>query len=294
VQARAIRTPLLAAGLAVAATAVTAGCGSGSASSSPTGSAAGNPLSVVKLAAQTSGNVNTFAGTMSLQVDVKPGTAGGASAAVSMSASFAEQVRPSVRASVDIKSMSSAGQKLPGGLSEIVTPTAFYLKWSVLTSELGTGKSWVAIPVSSLSKSSGIDFSQLFGSVQNNGPLTANRLLAAATSVHKAGTGSIGGVAVTEYSGTLSLSKGLDYLSGSTKTQLKQAIARAGFKTATFTVWIDGQNQIREYNVTEAGTSVTETIGITLSSINQPVNITAPPASQTTTLPGSDLSGLAG
>jgi hypothetical protein len=112
--------------------------------------------------------------------------------------------------------------------------------------------------------------------------------------VHRVGTGSIGGVAVTEYTGTLSLSKGLDYLSGSTKTQLKQAIASAGFKTATFTVWIDGQNVIRKYNVTETGTTVSETIGITLNSINQPVSITAPPASQTTTIPGSDLSGLAG
>jgi hypothetical protein len=146
---------------------------------------------------------------------------------------------PNVIAWESIKSLSSAGQKLPGGLSEIVTPTAFYLKWSVLTAQLGAGKPWVAIPVSSLSK-------------------------------------------------------GLDYLSGSTKTQLKQAIASAGFKTATFTVWIDGQNLIRKYNVTEAGPTVSETIGITLNTINQPVNIAAPPASQTTTLPGSDLSGPAG
>jgi hypothetical protein len=281
--------PLLAAGLAVAVTAV-AGCGSGSAGSAP--AAAGNPLDMVKLAAKTSGNVNTFSGTMSLQVAAKAGASAASSADVSMSASYAEEVHPSTLVSVDIKSLSSAGQTLPGGISEIATPTALYLKWSMLSSELGSGKPWIAIPVSSLSKSSGINFSELFGQVQNEGPLTANRLLSAATSVHKAGTGAVGGVPVTEYTGTLSLSKGLDYLSGSIRTQLQKEIAAAGFSTAKFTVWIDGQHLIRQYNVTEAGTAITETIGITLNSINQPVNITAPAASQTTTIPASDLSGL--
>ncbi len=290
-QARAIRLPLLAAGLAVAATAV-AGCGSGSASSGSTGSAAGNPLDVVKLAAKTSSNVNTFTGSMSLQVAAKAGSSSASGGTLSMSASYAEEVHPSTLASVDIKSLSSAGQQLPGGLSEIVTPTAFYLKWSVLSSELGAGKPWVAIPVSSLSKSSGVNFSELFGQVQNDGPLTASHLLSAATSVHKVGSGSIGGVPVTEYTGTLSLSKGLDYLSGSTKTQLQKEIAAAGLSTAKFTVWIDAQNLIRQYNVTEVGTAITESISITLNSINQPVSITAPAASQTTTIPASDLSGM--
>ena len=95
-------------------------------------------------------------------------------------------------------------------------------------------------------------------------------------------------------SGTLSLSKGLGYLSGSAKTQMRQAIAKAGFKTATFTVWVDGQHLIRKYDVTQAGTALTETIDLTLDSINKPVNITAPTADQTMTLPTGDLSGLSG
>jgi hypothetical protein len=69
-------------------------------------------------------------------------------------------------------------------------------------------------------------------------------------------------------------------------------MASAGFTEMTFTVWIDGQHTVRKAVDTETGKDVTETITTTITSINQPVNIAVPTASQTSPLPGGDLGGL--
>jgi hypothetical protein len=209
-----------------------------------------------------------------------------------MTATFAEQLHPALLASVNIESLSSAGMSLPGGLTEIITPATLYMKWSFLTQTLHLTKPWLAIPVSSISKSSGINLSQIFSQATGSGPLTQSQLLQGATSVRQAGTGSIDGVPVTEYRGTVPLDKGISYLSGSAKTEAQQAIAAAGFSTATFTVWVDGQHTVRKAVVTEVGKTVTETITTTITSINQPVSIALPTAGQTSQLPGGDLSGL--
>ena len=296
------RLPFLSAGLvlavaAVAATGALAGCsGSGGSGSTGTASSAAavSPLAAVQLAAKTATSANSFTGTMSLRTTAKPGTSaasggGGGFTNVGVTATFAEQVRPSLLASVNIDSLSAAGQSLPGGLSEILTPSTLYMKWSFLTSTLHLSKPWLAIPLSSVSQKSGINLGQIFSQLQSSGPLTETRLLGGATSVHQVGTGTIDGVAVTEYSGTLPIDKGIGFLSGSLKEQVRQAMAAAGISAAKFTVWIDGQHLVRKSVITEAGTSVTQVITTTVTGINQPVNITIPPASQTTPMPSSAL-----
>lgn len=300
-----VRLPFRSTGLmlavAVAATGAVAGCsgsgspGSGSAGATP---AAASPLSAVKLAAKTASGASSFTGTMNLRMTAKPGSAAASGTGmlgnVSMSATFAEQLHPSVLASVDIGTLQAAGQSLPGGLTEIITPSTLYLKWSFLTTTMHLGKPWLAIPVSAADQKSGVNLSQIFSQLQSSGPLTETQLLAGATNVHQVGTGTVDGVPVTEYSGTLPMDKGVGYLSGSLKKQVQQALKAAGISTATFTVWIDGQHLVRKSVVTESGKSVTEVITTTITSINQPVNIAIPPASQTTPMPSSALGSGSG
>lgn len=298
-----VRQPWQAAGLAAMAAAAIAGCGASSASTpsasgatTSAGSAAtssASALSAVQLAAKTAAGANTVTGTMSVQATVKPGatatpsgTTGAASSGnLDLTATFAEQLRPYLLASVDIGSLTSSGSSLPGGMSEILTPSTLYLKASVLTQELHLSKPWIVIPLSQISKSSGINLSQILDSVNGNGPLTQSQLLAGATSVHQAGTSTLDGVRVTEYTGTLSLDKGLASLPSSTRTQLQQAIAAEGLTTANFTVWIDDSHTVRKSVVTEAGKALTETITTTVTSLGKPVKIALPPASQTAPLP---------
>jgi hypothetical protein len=193
---------------------------------------------------------------------------------------------------VQIGTLSAAGQSPPGGLSEIITPGNLYMKWSLLTQQLHTTKPWLAIPVSALSKSSGINLSQLFSQATSTSPLNESQLLAGASGVRKVGTGTMDGVPVTEYTGTVSLDKGMQYLSGSSKAAMQKQIAAAGMNTATFTVWVDGQRVMRKAVITEQGTAVTEVVTVAISTINQPVNIQVPTADQTTALPSGALGSL--
>jgi hypothetical protein len=228
---------------------------------------------------------------MSLQGTVNPGAASssGVSGGISMSGTFAEQLHPTLLVSADIGSYSMMGTSLPGGLSELITPTTMYLKSAQLTQELHLTKPWLAVPLSAASKTSGINMSQLVSQATGTSPLTQAQMLGASSSVREVGTGSIGGVPVTEYAGTISVAKAISTLSGGAKAEMEQMNAAAGLTTEKYTVWIDGQHIMRKAVITGTGTTLTETVTVTFTSVNQPVNITVPPASQTTTVPSSDL-----
>ena len=189
--ARTARSPFCAAGLTAALAAALAGCaaaGSGAAAiSSPTHTAApSSPLDAVQLAAKTTSGASSFTGTMSLQATAKSGATG--SGSVSMTATMAEQVRPSLEAEVQIGTFSVAGSALPGGLTELITPRDFYLKWFFLTQELHQTRPWLVIPVSALSQSSGINLSQIFSQATSSSPLNESQMLAGASGVRKIGT----------------------------------------------------------------------------------------------------------
>jgi hypothetical protein len=301
-RAGAVRRPWQLAGVAAVAVAALAGCGAtatstSGASATPTGSsgtASGqdNALSAVQLAAQTASGANSVTGTMNLQVTEKagatpaPAASGPAgSGSFSAAASFAEQLHPSLLAQIDISSLAVSGTTLPGGLSEILTPSTLYLRSSYLAQSLHSSKPWMTIPLSSLSKGSGVNITDLLGSLTGNGPTTESGLLAGATSVRRVGTGTVGGVPVTEYSGTLSLDKALAKLPASTRAQLQTSIDAAGFKTATFSAWIDGSHLVRKAVVSESGTALTEVTTTTITSINKPVTITPPAAGETQAVP---------
>jgi hypothetical protein len=105
--------------------------------------------------------------------------------------------------------------------------------------------------------------------------------------VHEAGTSALNGVKVTEYTGKINLAKAAASMTGSSQSTLEQQIKAAGLTTATFTVWVDGQHVARKSVINEDGKTVRETITTTITSVNQPVNIAVPPASQTAPLPAT-------
>jgi hypothetical protein len=289
-RARTGSSRVYAAGAAAILASALAGCAAAGGGAGPTSSsAAPSPLDAVRLASKTTSGASSFTGTMSVQATAKSGST---AQNVSFTATMAEQLHPSLLAQVNIGALRAAGSTLPAGLDEIVTPSTIYMKWPFLTQELHLTKPWLGIPLSSLSKGTGINFSQLFSQATSSSPLSESQMLAGATKVRKVSTAIIGGVAVTEYTGTLSLDKGIQYLSGSVKAQVQKEIAAAGLTTATFTVWIDGQHIVRKAIVKENGTALTETITVTVDTLNQPVNITVPAAGQTSPLPSSALGSL--
>jgi hypothetical protein len=281
------RLPLYAAGLATIVAAV-AGCavGSGGGSSAPSMS----PLAAVKLAAKTTGQVNSFTATMNIQITPEGGaaSASGLSGPTQLTMTFAEQVHPSLLVSANIQLPNIGGTPTAGGLTEVITATTIYLKWSYLTQQLHLTKPWLAVPISTFNKL-GINLSQIMDQATSNGPLADSQLLAEATSVHRVGTGSINGVPVTEYTGTIPLSTALSHFSGSLKTMVEQLETTGGITSEKFTIWVDGNNVLRKVATTAAGTALTESSVMTITSINKPGSISVPPASQTSALPSGAL-----
>jgi hypothetical protein len=289
---RTTRLPRYAAGLAMIGAAV-AGCaaspgsgaGGGGSSAAPV-----NPLAAVRLAAKTTGTVSSFTATMSIQLTPEGGASSttGLSGPTRMTMTLAEQVHPTLLVSANIQLPNLVGTPLAGGLSEIITPADMYINWTYITQQLHVTKPWLVIPLATLSKS-GVNLSQIMDQATANGPLADSQLLAAATSVRRVGTGSVNGVPVTEYTGTIPLASALPHFSGTVKTMMEQLESAEGITTERFTIWVDGNNVLRKAVTTAAGTGLTETAAMTITSINHPGGITIPPASQTSPLPSGTL-----
>jgi len=276
--------PRLAA-LAGAAT-VLAACSSGGGTPSPsarTSVAALSARQTIRLAADTAQRVTSFNGTMGITMNLTgQGT-------VTMSGTIAEQLSPSLEAEIDFATLEGGGQALPGGLDEIVTKQAVYIKMSMLAQALHTSKPWVKLPLSELGSLTGADLNQLFSQAQANNPLAQTQMLTASPDVHKVGAGVIGGAPVTEYAGTYSVAKGLSSLPAGLRSTLSSQIASLGIKTSKFHVWIDGQHQVRKIILNLTGSKLTETVIETITSVNQPVSITLPATGETYTIPASAL-----
>lgn len=272
---------LIAAGAVVLAASGVAGCGSAG-SPAPTTTQALTPQQAIRLAARTTSSVNSFVGTLSARVSAPSG-------AVDMSGIFTERLHPSLLARVDISTFVAAGQSLPGGISEIVTANSLYLRMSMLTQALHTSKPWIQIPFSAVNKATGVNLGDLFNQLQTSSPVTQTMMFAGATDVRTVGTGVIDGVPVTEYTGSVSVAEAVAKLPASLRASMDQQIQKSGITSMRFTAWVDGQHMVRKEVITEAGSSFNETMTITIDSINQPVSIQVPPASQTTTLPAGAL-----
>jgi hypothetical protein len=246
----------------------------------------------IQLAADETRDVNSFDATVNIQISSKPGASDSFGNA-EMAGTFQEQLHPSLLASVDFNTFSIAGQSM-AGLGEVITPTAIYIKLGLLTQALHSTKPWVEMSLSSLNKSTGLNLSSLINQMQTSSPLTQTQLLAGATNVRTVGTSTVDGVPVTEYAGSYSTSAALAKLPADISGQLGQALQKVGISGAQFKAWIDGQHQVRKEIATEDASAFTETITLTVPSINQPVTISVPAASQTTALPANALSQATG
>jgi hypothetical protein len=261
-----------------AATLLAAGCGSGG--THPTTQAL-SPRQAITLAANHASQVNSFGSVMSVTMS---GTVNG-----TMAGTMHIRSRPTRLVDADFSKFDVGGQNLPGGMHEIVTDRAIYLKMALLTQELH--KPWVKISFSQLQQSAGINLSQLTQQVQSNNPLVQTRMLTAAKDVRAVGTQTIDGVSTTHYAGSYPISAGLAKLPASARALAEKGLRTLGTKTVRFNVWIDGQHQTRKIVVTETGSAETTKVTMQVTSINQPVSVTLPPASQVATIPASALQG---
>lgn len=274
--------------LAVAAGAaalLVAGCSASAATGANSGSTGTTTATLtaaeaVNLAAAHAQKATSFTGTISVQ------STGADLGSVRIAGTISETTRPSLLVEAELPTVNVSGMSFSGGMSEILTSSTLYLKMSALSSL--TGKPWAEAQLSDL-KVGGVSFGQLMQQVQGDSPLTQTQLLAHANDVRKVGTGTLNGVPVTEYSGSYSIPAALAQAHGISTAQLRQQLASYGFTTADFQVWLDDQQQARKLIVTELGSKGNITLTMTVTSINQPVNVQLPPASQVAVIPASVL-----
>jgi hypothetical protein len=254
--------------------------GAGSGSAGPGGSSL-TAAKAVQLAAQHAQRVTSFAATMAVQ------TSGTES--VDMSGTMEEQTQPSPLLVINFSTFSLQGQAVPGGMQEIINSSAIYLKMAQLSRM--AGKPWVKMPLSGIAKASGINVSQLFQQAESSNPLVQTQMLASSANVRKVGTATIDGVPTSEYTGSYPISAGLAKLPASARAKIEPQVQAMGLKTETFRVWLDNQQQVRKVVTSDQGTSEQVTSTVQVTSVNQPVTVSLPPAAQTATVPASALGG---
>jgi hypothetical protein len=253
---------------------------------SPTAAAAGNrgasltATEAVRQAAAQAQKATSYAADMTVQ------TTG--AAATTISGTLQQQTEPSPLAAADFGSVTAQGQKLAGGIQEIINSSGLYLKMATLAKQ--TGKPWVEIPASELSKLSGASFSQLLQNGSND-PLVQTQMLASSTDVKKVSRAAINGVPTTEYTGTYPVSAGLAKLPAASRSKIAAQLQQMGLTTEHFTVWLDGQQQVRKVITSAKGTSESVASTIVVTSVNHPVTAAIPPASQVAIVPASELGG---
>jgi hypothetical protein len=196
-----------------------------------------------------------------------------------LTGAVAWQNRPAVLA--DEKASSNGALALPGGVETIIDKNVVYLKISVLSRIFG--KPWIKIDAASLS-STAAAMAPIVQSLQPS-LMAEAQLLAASTKAHKVRTQVINGVLATEYAGTSTIGAGLRHLSPSLRQLLGAGLSSMPAPTH-FTVWIDGQHIVRKEVATQRVPRGTAMVTFVVTSINQPVTVHVPPASQVARIPG--------
>lgn len=281
--ARVTRVPLITLAIGTI-TIFAAGCGaSGSATSAGSAKPAAAPLppqQAIQLAAKHAKTLSSIAATFSLQFTAPTGGAG-------ISGTVKEQLYPSLLAEADLTNVTGT-QSLPGGLSEIITPTAIYLHSPAFTRAQRITKPWVEIPLAEMGVT-GAALNQLLNQLQTASPLTETQFVSGSRDVRKVGTGVVDGVQVTEYAGSFTLSQALAALPADTRSAVESQVGHSGITGGTFKIWLDAQQDPRKVVVTETGGPITANISETVTSINQRVKINPPPSAEIYVIPASQL-----
>ena len=246
--------------------------GSGSPGGSLTASQA------VQQAAQNAGRVTSFAATVNVR------TTGAATTTIAGTLEQRTGADPLLVA--NFGTVTAQGQTIPGGIQEILDSSAIYLKLAQLAQ--ATGKPWIRIPASEMPQLAGGSLGQLLQNNSSN-PLLQTQMLASSTNVKKVGTTTLNGVPVTEYTGTYPISAGLAKLPADLRSKVAQQLQVMGLQTENFQIWLDHSQQVRKVITSAQGSKeqVTSTVGVT--AVNEPVSVAIPPASQTATVPASEL-----
>lgn len=166
-----------------------------------------------------------------------------------------------------------------------------YMSIPFLSSQLPGGASWIKIDLEQAGKSLGVDLDQLINQANQN-PAQALDMLRASGSVTEVGTETVDGVSTTHYKATIDLSQAADKLGSDAEAWVQRLVNAGAPATIPVDVWIGDDGLIRRLTMDESLATGAQSgdvkVTIDISDYGTPVNVTAPPASDTI-----DLTALA-
>jgi hypothetical protein len=250
--------------------------------SSPAGGAGSLSASqALALASRNASKVSSLTLKESAVLHGLPATAGiGSARALKLIMDERLRLKPTVAAELSMH-INVAGKAL--ALQEILTSRALYLRAPGIA-PASPGKPWAKISLSALPN--GMNLRRLFSQTQNNGPFSQlgspqalAKLLGAAKNVRVVRNQVVNGVSTTEYSGVIS-SRSILALMPAADRKLFGSLPSGLRFGGPFRVWIDGQHFMRRVELRFSFRKVSIAVRVDVTSINQPVTIVPPPASQ--------------
>ena len=233
--------------------------------------------------------IGSYTAALTIKTGGVPGAGALGSGGLVLSGGYSAQDAPTQLR--EFKATTVQAGPLPiGAMDEITTPTDLYINLPALATLMHSSKPWMRIPKSGLKAGTGSGLGQLLNEAQSGDPLSAAKLLAGVRNAKTVGTSTIGGVPVTEISGSEPGTAILPQLPASDRAALAPSVAK--IKRISFTEWIDAQRNMRKLVVNKVSSTGTETLGVTMTSTGKPVRISVPPAGQATTVSARALSDL--
>ncbi|MFG2531619.1 hypothetical protein [Streptomyces sp. NPDC048516] len=150
----------------------------------------------------------------------------------------------------------------------------------------GGGKPWTKYSYSVLSKRLGGSGTVLQEALQNADPSQPIELLAASGSAKAVGKEDVNGVQATHYTGTLRLDQLSGKLGKDLRDMIRKQLAKGGAKSEQLDVWIDSNNLLVKKQEKLGGKQPSDST-VLYTGYGSKVDVTPPPASQTSTAPGA-------
>lgn len=172
-----------------------------------------------------------------------------------------------------------------------------YMRLPAAMQTMAHGKQWMSIDLDALLKQqTGATLSQLQGLSGQDPAQFMTLLQGVSNDVRKVGTEDVRGVSTTHYKVTLDLDKALARISDpATRDSVRQMYDKLGLRTIPADVWVDGDGLPRRVAMTMSGLAKGQTGGsgaamdmtMDFYDYGTSVDVSAPPADQTTDLTGA-------
>jgi hypothetical protein len=159
-----------------------------------------------------------------------------------------------------------------------------YMRLPAFSKLIPGAKPWVKVDVNQVAKSNAFNFSQLLQTAGSQDPTQALAMIQSVGNVQKVGSEQIDGVDTTKYAGAIDPEKLAAKFGNSDLGKVFEAM---GTKTIPVSVWVDGDGYVRKLEeslsaqIPGSGTMDMK-IGLQMSDFGTKVDVTPPPADQTT------------